>query len=71
MSDWTHSICERCWRRWFYGQPAPDTLRADYRQLLNCCFCDQKHESGIYVRHDPKDPALTCGGEHEDEVNVG
>jgi hypothetical protein len=49
----------------------PSTLQADYRILESCCFCDCKHESGIYLRHDPKDPALKCGGEHEDEMNAG
>lgn len=49
----------------------PSELQADYRILESCCFCDRKHESGIYVRRHPEDPALTCGGEHEDEVNVG
>ncbi len=49
----------------------PVGLRDEHRLLESCCFCGSKHESGIYIRHDPKDPALKCGGEHEDEMNVG
>jgi hypothetical protein len=70
VSEWTHSICERCWLH-RHGGRVPTSLQADYRILESCCFCDRKHESGIYLRHDPKDPALKCGGEHEDEMNAG
>ena len=71
MSQWTHSICERCYRRWFYARSVPAQMVDEHRSLESCCFCDRKHESGIYIRHDPKDPALKCGGEHEDEMSVG
>lgn len=49
----------------------PTGLRDEHLLLESCCFCGNKHESGIYIRHDPKDPTLKCGGEHEDEMNVG
>jgi hypothetical protein len=63
MSSWTHSICERCWRR-REGKRRP-VATDKWAPLESCCFCDQKHQSGIYVRHDPTSDQLKCGGEHE------
>jgi len=71
VSPWTHSICEKCWRRREHGRPIPATMKSEYAPLENCCFCDQKHQSGIYVRLDPKSDQLKCEGEHEDEVSAG
>jgi hypothetical protein len=36
-----------------------------------CCFCGVANQEGIYVRHDPTDLELKCGGEHEPEMIIG
>jgi hypothetical protein len=66
---WTH---EQCWDCWFDAHPngnaadwvvaMPTRISAPHR--TQCCFCGNPNRSGIYVRHDPHDTALTCGA-HE------
>lgn len=68
MSDWSHNICERCWRR---QKPDREPVKIKYAPVENCCFCGNSTQAGIYTRHDPKDPELKCGGEHEPEMVVG
>ena len=61
MSDWwNHSICEDCWNAQNPTKPAR-SVKTQGEQT--CCFCGDKHSSGIYVRHDPA--SLKCGGEHK------
>lgn len=48
---WTHNCCVKCWvSRW--GE-----TRKPYKILDPiievCCWCSEKSEHGIYVRHDP------------------
>lgn len=65
MAEWTHNICEKCW---FEREPErfPVQVKREPNDLLvdNCCFCGTVKVTRIYVRHDPKDAALLCGGEH-------
>ncbi len=67
MSEWTHNICDRCWRR---REPNRTPVLGEMGVEI-CCFCGDATQAGIYVRHDPKDPMLKCGGEHEPEMIVG
>lgn len=68
MSAWTHSLCEDCWNlRHPYVAHHPGTGRGVTRivgglQEETCCGCGRKHESGIYVRGDPKN--FSCYGIH-------
>jgi NADPH-dependent 7-cyano-7-deazaguanine reductase QueF len=53
--EWTHSICDECWE-----DRNPDRVS---HKILNptveaCCFCGKSHDSGIYIRYDPRQ--LTC-----------
>ena len=68
MSEWTHSICDRCWQR-KRGRLKP--IKVAEPPLEKCCFCGDVTQNGIYTRHDPTDPKLKCGGDHEPEVIVG
>lgn len=68
MGEWSHNICERCWRR---QKPDREPVKINYAPVENCCFCGNSTQAGIYTRHDPKDPELKCGGEHEPEMVVG
>ncbi len=65
MSEWTHSICERCWPAWsvlhHQGElHEPHRVQADDDV---CCYCGGTHRSGIYVR-DNQDSLPLCKG-HE------
>jgi hypothetical protein len=67
--SWTHSICDRCWVAENPGRIPHRALhfnpfsRGLGRAEEICCFCGDKHTSGIYVR---RNPDLTpCGGRHE------
>lgn len=53
MSRWTHSICSECWNARYPGRE-PVALSAGPREV--CCYCGARHNSGIYVREDPKVP---------------
>ena len=60
MSRWTHTSCVPCWNARNPTRPAaeqPDNVPAE-----RCCFCGTMTTSGLYVRHDPGDPALRCAG---------
>lgn len=52
MAEWTHSICEQCWKK-LHGDRAPTVATGSLHET--CCFCGQHTVAGIYVRHDPKD----------------
>lgn len=45
-----HSICADCWC-WLHPRAAAEPVRLDrnYPEQL-CCFCGERHRSGIYVR---------------------
>jgi hypothetical protein len=60
MSAWNHSMCCDCWdKRW----PGNKANRDHVGPEDVCCFCGERHHSGIYVREDPK--VLACKGQHE------
>lgn len=65
MAEFTHNICEVCW---FAREPDrfPVQVKRDEGDfdVDRCCFCGTVKVSRIYVRHDPTDPALKCGGQH-------
>jgi hypothetical protein len=57
-SEWTHSICDRCWEERFGPESGTQQLPRAPVRLVNpprelCCFCSEWHQSGIYVRQDP------------------
>lgn len=62
--EWTHNICDDCWEE---RNPGRAPFKLDNRPPECCCFCNQIHRSGIYVRHDPDDPALRCKGDHDND----
>lgn len=49
--NWTQPICDECWEK-----ESPDREPARFRDAKReiCCLCGEEHESGIYVRKDPK-----------------
>ena len=59
--NWTHKMCSVCW----YAHNDGDPVRLKYDQVGKCCFCGIDTQSGIYVRHDPRE--LTCEKNHEEE----
>ena len=59
MSQWTHSICEDCWDK---KNPTKLADRHGPGDDDICCFCQKKHNSGIYIRENPDN--LTCKGAH-------
>ncbi len=68
MSEWTHSICDKCWKR---RQTRVKPITVAEPSLEKCCFCGDVTQNGIYTRHDPEDPKLKCGGNHEPEMIAG
>jgi len=58
--EWTHSICDNCWKK---RDPDREPVRFLLPPEERCCFCGRLHKSGVYIRHDPKE--LKCGGKHE------
>ena len=59
----------KCWRRDKDGRTPQRMTNAE---LEHCCFCGDVTQDGIYVRHDPEDPKLKCGGKHDpQEMFVG
>ena len=61
MMTWTHRMCDKCW----YKSYKRDPVRVRNDMIGKCCFCGNDTESGIYVRHDPRD--LGCEENHEKE----
>jgi hypothetical protein len=68
VSDWTHNICSKCWQGKHPHRTPTAMVNASHEI---CCFCGQANQDGIFMRHDPKDPKLTCHGYHEPEMIVG
>lgn len=50
-SKFTHSICDDCWKKREPGRKPARTMDVDNHP---CCFCGVAHDSGIYVRENPK-----------------
>jgi hypothetical protein len=64
-SRWNHSICDGCWGRKNPNR-TPIRLKPDYVRRERCCYCEQDHASGIYVRDNPNElPCKGEGGTHE------
>ena len=61
MSQWNHSLCDRCWER---REPTRVPVRVTEPDIEYCCGCGVQHESGIYVRAEPA--AFVCHGQHRD-----
>ena len=62
MSNWTHNACAGCYGRFHPGREPHVLIEAE---LEWCCFCGAENLDGIYVRHDPGDGDLACGGDHD------
>jgi hypothetical protein len=60
VSRWTHSICDACWEK-REPQQYLDPYRLEDQEEETCCFCSQRHRSGIYIRSHWAD--LPCNGE--------
>jgi hypothetical protein len=56
-----HSICDECWEKKNPGRQAVKLIES-IRQVETCCYCSNKHRSGIYVRGDSAD--MPCNGVH-------
>ena len=58
---WTHSVCVECYRKriskFYTGHQIPDPK---LRSWEVCCFCLQKHKSGIHIKRSPKNRELKC-----------
>ena len=64
LSQWTHAICDNCWDK-RYRELKGEPTRLKKADLELCCFCKQYCLSGIYVRNDPTDRTMKCGGVHD------
>ena len=64
--DWIHSICVTCWNE---QRPSKPVGADDSGTSERCCFCGERHSSGIYVRQDPA--TVRCGGVHEEAPAPG
>lgn len=56
---WTHNICIDCWNK---QKPNREPLSTTVHNNEKCCFCGNKTNKGIYIRQDPNDKILKCGG---------
>lgn len=52
MSNWTHSICPKCWDQKF---PHRHPVMVNDAETETCCYCGTDTKAGIYVRADPKE----------------
>lgn len=57
-----HSVCGACW----FTRYRQEKVRRDKRPQGDvCCFCAERHHSGIYLIADHlKEPGLVCEGRH-------
>jgi hypothetical protein len=63
MATMTHSICDDCWVQ---DKPDRKAFRVPVpRDIETCCFCGVEHQSGIYIRAEPKQ--CLYNKFHEDE----
>ncbi len=68
MSTWNHRQCGDCWMK---AHPYEEGAQVQVpHQIIGlpsgtCCFCGNKSQLGIFVRHDPK--KLSCTHKPEDE----
>jgi len=59
MSEWTHAMCDECWKKRWGGRREPVRF-SDPKQEI-CDWCGVRTKSGIYVRADPKTVPLLQG----------
>jgi hypothetical protein len=66
MNDgYRHSMCKNCWRKRRPGRSsAGHETMPSRRPSEICCFCLEKHKSGILVANNPNSKELRCGGQH-------
>ncbi len=58
---WRHSMCLDCFRkRWPRRKIWPWQVPERQREWEICCFCFEKHKSGIHMRKDPRSRELMC-----------
>lgn len=60
--SWTHNMCGACWDRQHQGNRQPHRVTHSLTEI--CCYCGAVTNEGIFVRNDPNDPTLHCGGLH-------
>lgn len=48
---WHHSVCDECWNKTFPGELTPHRIvgRMGTNSTV-CCWCGQKHGSGILIQ---------------------
>jgi len=66
MNDgYRHSICRKCWNK---RRPRMSSVGHEtpvrFRESETCCFCLERHKSGIHVAKNPKSTEIQCGGIH-------
>lgn len=72
MSHSIHRVCVDCWIEYFPDDGDPHKLSQSITPGSEpCCFCgceihNLSGSGAIYVRYDPTDPILHCGGRHDD-----
>jgi len=61
-----HSICDECWHK-LSPESIAHRLKPEYCQEDVCCFCGEKHRSGIYVMrgYDAGFMRPICKGDHD------
>jgi hypothetical protein len=67
MNDgYRHSMCRKCWNK---HRPHTSSVGHEipprFRVWETCCFCLERHKSGIRVSKNPGSRELKCGGRHE------
>jgi hypothetical protein len=54
MSSFTHSICYDCWDNKNPDKKAPRNPLISIDLAEKCCFCGERHCTGIFVREKPE-----------------
>jgi len=64
--EWRHSMCIECFRkRWPRRKIWPWQVPEKLRGWEICCFCFEKHKSGIHMRKNPRSMELMCSVQAE------
>lgn len=59
LTPWRHAICDKCWQK---REPGKEPIRLKDADPVDCCFCNKRTHSRIFVRADSAD--MPCGGRH-------
>ena len=72
MNDgYRHSLCRECWNKKRRGlRSSGHETPVNRRVSENCCFCLNKHKSGIQVAKNPQSRELRCGALHAPKLKT-